>query len=198
MKFSRDQTPTESEPRRHHIYHPRASLPKIPQDNTSIKPPSPWTATEHNRFKPPLSFLHLPASASMLSLPAEQMVFQDSEASTQLLYCSIDKTANNCFPHLNPQPPPFPGGPLFGLCCSCFDHKINVEGAEKSTHTTSVGPHADIQEPNWTRICCNGKRKPPPLNRREGKKGFLIWTANRGRWEMEGWGQVEPGDPFFC
>ncbi len=104
-------------------------------------------------------------------------------------------------PLSTPYPPPSLWSFVLAMLCSCFDHKGSVEGEERTIRTSS-GSHADIQEPIWTQICHDGKRKTPSpypsfhsfinkqehciykvtgAHERKGKKGFLIWDVNVAR-----------------
>lgn len=81
------------------------------QQNTIDRSPPPLPFSTLNSYTPTFQ-----PTLWCYHLPAEQMVFQDSEASSHLCYYSIHTTAKKYlpFPHLTP---PLPCGLLFWLCC---------------------------------------------------------------------------------
>ncbi len=105
----------------------------------------------------------------------------------------------------NTSPPPCSF--VLTLLCSCFDHKGNVEGEERTIRTSS-GSHADIQEPNRHRFAMMEKGRPPlypPLHSFINNKEHCIYEAmvhmrgrerktpssgmqtGLGKWSWTGW-----------
>lgn len=156
---------------------------------------SPTLSSHTSTFQPTLWCYHL---------PAEQMVFQDSKASSHLCYYSVHTTAVNylSFPHLTAAPlssPPKPCGPLFWLCCvpvltikACWGRgKDNTYKYWPSCR--HPGAQLDEDLPWWKTEDLPPLTPPshPFINKseycihevkgsqeRKGKKGSLIWNAN--------------------